>query len=170
MDPRAEFGSFLRDERQQRGVPLEHIVAATKIPLRSLEQLEQGSWQNLPAQVFVCGFVRAYGRELGIEADALQRFNDAARAGVVAPAAAAPPTHRASSAIQTQRRFGLALVVILLLIFVTITVSMLWSAGPRTSRRASLRTPVPAQMSRAGGWRCGAPLHRQPTMPNSAPC
>ena len=138
MDARAELGSFLQIQRQRRGVLLDDLAAATKIPSRSLERLEAGQWDALPAPVFVRGFVRACGRELGVEAEAMEHFERALLNCRRLPAGGPQPTREAPLEDQTPRRFGLALVVIIVLIIVSITVSMVWSAGPQASRRAAI--------------------------------
>ena len=65
-DEQRAFGSYLRAERELRQIPLEEVAAATKIPAHSLELLEQGAWDQLPAEIFVRGFVRSYARHLGL--------------------------------------------------------------------------------------------------------
>ena len=45
----------------------------TKIPERSLRQLEEGKFEELPADVFVRGFLRSYARVVGVNADDVVR-------------------------------------------------------------------------------------------------
>jgi len=131
MQERHAFGNYLRRERELRQIPLSEVAAATKIPLRALQSLEDGAWDDLPAEVFVRGFVRSYARHVGLPPeDACRRFS----------ATAAELRHRtavrevesvgeSATDVGGRRRFGLALFVIIILIIATITLSLLWRRG-----------------------------------------
>lgn len=60
-------GRFLREQRKRRGMNIEQLAAATKIPRRSLELLEDDRYDALPGPVFVKGFLRCSARALGID-------------------------------------------------------------------------------------------------------
>ena len=78
MNAQRDFGKYLRSERELRQVPLAEVAEATKIPQRTLEQLEAGEWEALPAEVFVRGFVRSYARHLGLpDGEATARYTQA---------------------------------------------------------------------------------------------
>src|SRR5688572_30479833 len=64
------FGQTLRDARLKAGRSIDDISRRTKIPAPTLERIERGATAELPADVFVCGFLRAFARELGIDAEA----------------------------------------------------------------------------------------------------
>jgi hypothetical protein len=49
------------------------IATVTRIPVRSLERLESGLFEELPADVFVRGFLRSYARCVGLDADEIIR-------------------------------------------------------------------------------------------------
>ena len=71
-----DFGHYLQLNRKSKGKSLEEVSAVTKIPVSRLKQLEEQDMTNLPASVFVKGFVRAYAAAVGADvADALQRFD-----------------------------------------------------------------------------------------------
>jgi cytoskeleton protein RodZ len=63
------LGSYLRALRLDRGLTLEEIARATRVPLRYLEALESDALDGLPAPVFARGFIRAYCQVLGADAD-----------------------------------------------------------------------------------------------------
>ncbi len=67
--PATSFGEELRRERVVREISLEEIFAATKISVRLLRALEDGDLAKLPAPTFTRGFIRAYSRHLGIDAE-----------------------------------------------------------------------------------------------------
>jgi cytoskeletal protein RodZ len=70
---RRHFGNRLREEREARAISLRQLADKTKIPERSLERLESGRWSELPADVFVRGFVKSYARCVGLDADDMLR-------------------------------------------------------------------------------------------------
>ena len=75
------IGTYLRRERELRGLSLEEVADTTRIPLRSLEQLEAGDYAELPGDTFVRGFLRAYARAVGLSSDeALARYGVEMRA------------------------------------------------------------------------------------------
>ncbi len=61
----ASVGAYLRDLRTRRGVSLEEIARLTRVAPRYLEALEADASENLPAPVFIRGFIRAYCQALG---------------------------------------------------------------------------------------------------------
>lgn len=65
----SSLGPRLRHERETRGVSLEVLSRATRIPVRLLEALEDERWDELPGGVFNRGFVRAISEYLGLDAD-----------------------------------------------------------------------------------------------------
>lgn len=60
-----DFGSHLRHQRELRGISLDEIGSITKIHLRYLKALESNSFDELPGEVFIKGFIRSYGRAIG---------------------------------------------------------------------------------------------------------
>ena len=74
MEPsRIDFGSRFKQEREARHLSLGDVARVTKIPERSLERLEGGRFDELPAEVFVRGFVRSYARAVGLDPDDMAR-------------------------------------------------------------------------------------------------
>src|SRR5262245_5005452 len=74
---RSDFGSRFKQEREARHLSLGDVARVTKIPERSLERLEGGRFDELPAEVFVRGFVRSYARAVGLgPADLARRYGE----------------------------------------------------------------------------------------------
>ncbi len=69
----AGFGSRLQRERRRRDITLAEVSEATKISLRYLRALEREEFARLPGGVFNRGYVRAYAKFLGADADDLVR-------------------------------------------------------------------------------------------------
>ena len=59
------FGSYLKHERELRGVSLEEISGVTNIPLRFLKALEENCFDELPGEVFIKGYIRSYANIIG---------------------------------------------------------------------------------------------------------
>jgi len=72
-EERAAFCARLREQREARSLSLDDIAAETRIPPRSLVSLEAGRFDELPADVFVRGFLRSYARCVGLDADDVVR-------------------------------------------------------------------------------------------------
>ncbi len=70
-DREQTLGEFLRTERQRRGLTIEQTASATKIGLKILRHLEADEYADLPALPFVRGFVRNYGKFLGLDGEKL---------------------------------------------------------------------------------------------------
>jgi flagellar biosynthesis protein FlhG len=94
IDPDAEVtGAYLRKVRQTRGIELSDISQRTKISERYLRAIEDERFSEMPAAVYVRGYVMEYARALRMDAHRvtesyLVRF----RKGTAAPAPAAPAT------------------------------------------------------------------------------
>ena len=65
------FGSYLKHERELRGVPLEEISGTTKIHIRFLKALEENSFDQLPGEVFIKGYIRSYANVIGSDGEEL---------------------------------------------------------------------------------------------------
>ena len=63
------FGSYLKHERELRGVPLEEISGTTKIHIRFLKALEENSFDQLPGEVFIKGYIRSYANIIGSDVE-----------------------------------------------------------------------------------------------------
>jgi cytoskeletal protein RodZ len=115
------------------------VATATKIPLRTLQRLEDGVWTDLPPQVFVRGFVRSYARHVGFPVDeACRRFDSViARLNEIQNYENTEPVGEAAAEVHGRRRFGLALFLIIILIIATITLSLIWGRGAAADYQAS---------------------------------
>jgi hypothetical protein len=66
---RQSFCDYLVSARKQRNMSIHEIAGVTRIPVRSLERLESGLFEELPADVFVRGFLRSYARCVGLDVE-----------------------------------------------------------------------------------------------------
>ncbi|MBW2128304.1 MAG: helix-turn-helix domain-containing protein [Deltaproteobacteria bacterium] len=65
------LGALLRDAREKKGLTIEQVAEITRVRRRNIEAIEREDWEALPPPVFVKGFLRAYARALGVEAEEL---------------------------------------------------------------------------------------------------
>lgn len=70
------LGEKLIKLRTQYRMSLFEISKATRIQVKYLEALESGDHRDLPAEVYVRGFLRSYARYLGLEDDAFIKLYD----------------------------------------------------------------------------------------------
>ena len=60
-------GEYLKREREIRQISIQDVAEGTKISLASLRLIEENRFDELPAEVFVRGFVRNYAKYIGID-------------------------------------------------------------------------------------------------------
>ena len=65
----AGCGIRLRHARQAQGLSLEDVASRLKMPLRTVQALENDDWDRAGAPVFVRGQLRSYAKLLGIRID-----------------------------------------------------------------------------------------------------
>jgi flagellar biosynthesis protein FlhG len=94
IDPDAEVtGELLRKIRQTRGIELGDISQRTKISERYLRAIEDERFSDMPAAVYVRGYVMEYARALRMDAHRVtESYLARYRKGTAAPAPAAPAT------------------------------------------------------------------------------
>ncbi|HUO11338.1 MAG TPA: helix-turn-helix domain-containing protein [Caulobacteraceae bacterium] len=60
----------MRQAREGLGLSLEEVGEITKVRVRHLQAIEIGALDQLPSRPFTIGYVRAYAKALGLDADA----------------------------------------------------------------------------------------------------
>jgi curved DNA-binding protein CbpA len=70
IEQTSEFtGEFLKRIREYKSVPLDRMSEMTKVSKSYLAAIEDENWQNLPAQVYIRGFVFQYAKCLKLNPD-----------------------------------------------------------------------------------------------------
>lgn len=64
-------GQVLKQAREEKFYSLEEIEKSTKIRKELLKALEEGHYQKLPPPTFVQGFIKNYGKFLGLDSEKL---------------------------------------------------------------------------------------------------
>jgi cytoskeletal protein RodZ len=83
-----DFGKYLSQQRELRGLSREEVSRETKIPPTLVAALEAGQVERLPERVFVLNYIRAYAQVIGLSPEeAVLRYEEVDRA-VPAPSPA----------------------------------------------------------------------------------
>ena len=62
-------GEYLKKTRERQGISLDEIAQVTKISIDLLEDIESDRYDSLSTQVITKGYLRAYAKELGLDAE-----------------------------------------------------------------------------------------------------
>lgn len=77
MSSLADFGRYLSQQRELRGLTRDDVARSTRISSSLIAALEDGEAQRLPERVFVQNYVRAFAAVVGLEPDdALNRLRE----------------------------------------------------------------------------------------------
>lgn len=74
----AQIGHELRQARESKGLTLVQVAREIRLDVRYLEALEAGALEHLPGAVFARGYLRSYGRYLGMDPEPLVAVYDRA--------------------------------------------------------------------------------------------
>lgn len=122
---------------------VEEVSRATRIPVASIERIEADHFDDLPGEVFVRGFLKAYARAVSLPVDeVLARYTASRRVAWVTPLPISGPARRSQG-----KRFGVAIAFVLLLILFTLALSIV--LRPRGH-------DIPPELSRAPASSAGA--------------
>ena len=82
MDDTTSLGTYLRAERERRGMALRTISENTKVSLPLLEGLESDDISRWPGGIFRRAFVRSYAESVGLDPDdVFKRFEQQHKLG-----------------------------------------------------------------------------------------
>jgi cytoskeletal protein RodZ len=95
-----DFGKFLIQQRELRGLSRDDVARQTRIPMRVIYSLEQGEVDQLPGRVFVMNYIRAYARVIGLSPDeAVLRYEEVDATVKMMPPPAALERNRQKQAL-----------------------------------------------------------------------
>lgn len=142
---RQSLGTYLRETRTGKGLPLEGVAHATRVAQRYLESLEADAVEELPAQVFTRGYIRAYCQILGVPPDeALARYGE-----LLVDSASAAPAPGSARTVRSRTRGSLLVSFVLLIVFglglVVLTIGFPSRKQPAPVATPALAPPTPAQ-------------------------
>lgn len=117
------IGSILKRKREQKQMGVAELSRVTRIPVASLEAIENDHFDDLPGEVFVRGFLKSYAQAVGlVPSDILARYSASRRIAYVTPLPVASPVQAVREG--QGRRFGVAIAFVLLLILFTLAMSI----------------------------------------------
>jgi cytoskeleton protein RodZ len=163
----SSLGPYLRGLREAKGMSLDDIARSTRVGRRHLEALESDTFTELPAPVFVKGFIRAYCEFLDSSSDeALGLYRETTGE----PAAPHGPL-RPLLAPRTRRAGPLAISIIL---FIALGASLFaLRLGLQSSRKDSVSAPAKEEARKAAtpapAASAAKPAADMPTAPSTAP-
>ena len=116
-----DFGSYLKSERELRGVTLEELHAKTRIPIHYLQALEKNLFDEMPEEVFIRGYIRSFAKVIGANEDEmLSAYIDITKT--------APSTETNNQSISNQNDSTFDLKFIFILIFtILFLLGAVWS-------------------------------------------
>jgi cytoskeletal protein RodZ len=133
------IGRYLKRTREARAMSVEEVSRATRIPVPSIEKIEADHFDDLPGEVFVRGFLKAYARAVSLSVDeVLAQYTASRRVAWVTPLPIASPERRS-----TGKRFGVAIAFVVLLILFTLALSMVMRPRGRDIPPELSRAPSP---------------------------
>ncbi len=75
--PKETIGEYLKRERELRQISLEEVSQGTKISINRLKAIEMDRLDELPAEIFVRGFIKSYAEFIGlVPEDVLLRYQE----------------------------------------------------------------------------------------------
>lgn len=135
----AEIGAYLGQARQLQELSLETVAAITKIPVRTLQAIEDGNLEQLPEPVYIQGFIRRYADAIG--ADGAEIANAFPTGAIIKPV---KPTWKHTFKAQLRPLHLYVLYMLLVVGAVSGLSYMLNRSANQTGRYANLTKPVPA--------------------------
>jgi cytoskeleton protein RodZ len=137
-------GVYLRELRTRRGVSLDEIARKTRVASRYLEALEADAFDDLPAPVFIRGFIRAYCQALGEPPhEALMVYDSRDGRVPTMPARPAPLPRAGTSEPRTRGAIVVSLVLLVVLGMALVTVALVIQPRDRAERSVAEVRPVP---------------------------
>lgn len=69
-DKRADerLGAYLTRAREARGLSVEELASATKLPAKNIEAIESGDWKSFPVAAYLRGYLNSICTKLSIDA------------------------------------------------------------------------------------------------------
>jgi len=135
------IGPLLKKSREEKRMSVAEVARVTRIPIATLDALEADRFDDLPGEVFVRGFLKSYAQAVGLPpSEVLAKYASTRSVAIVTPL---PATSPVTAVRQGNRRLGVAIAFVVLLILVTLALSIVLT--PRGHG-------VPAELSQASTW------------------
>jgi cytoskeleton protein RodZ len=152
--PEDTLGAILRSAREAQQLTLEEISGELRIALYHLDALEENRFEVLGPPVFAKGYLKQYGRRLGLDYGALlARYERQANAEEVLITPVRPIR------LRDERQVGLWIGALLALVLLAAAIAVWWWSGspPAMSVGAVVAPPPAAGVSELAEPEAGAP-------------
>jgi cytoskeletal protein RodZ len=139
------LGEYLKQERELRHISLEEVAEGTKIAIYRLRAMEDNRWEDLPAEIFVKGFIKSYAEFIGLEPeDVLLRYQELQAANVSEEERNDPTCKQllnyANKISLINRNLVSAAVVFLVIILLLLLLWFLWPSDKKQETGKNLGT------------------------------
>ena len=100
-----ELGALLKAKRTEKNIAIGEVAERLKFSAKQIESLESGDYKGLPEPIFVKGFIKTYGRFLGLDTDQVTSLlNEVFPSQVSAAPAATATENQTSLNFQDQKK------------------------------------------------------------------
>jgi cytoskeleton protein RodZ len=138
------IGQTLKQAREARDLTQQDVCDSLNLLVRVIDDMETENWGRLPSAAFTRGYLRAYARLLGIDADdILQKFDAIAVVAEVRPLLQAVPAPRFSIGTLIQKQPGTVLSAAVVLVICGVLV-VLWAVWPHGADSAATAATLSA--------------------------
>ena len=134
------FGSYLKHERELRGVPLEEISGATKIHIRFLQALEDNKFDELPGEVFIKGYIRSYANTIGSDVEEMLNIYEESVGNKINEKNTDLPS---ASTISAKNFLGIAFAALIVLALIFGTKILIFDKNNSTAKKDNLSSSLP---------------------------
>jgi len=113
---------MLKKSRESKRMSVAEVSRVTRIPVATLDAIEGDRFDDLPGEVFVRGFLKSYAQAVGLApSEILARYASTRSVALVTPL---PATSPVTAVRGGNRRLGVAIAFVVLLILVTLALSI----------------------------------------------
>lgn len=96
------LGDLLRETRESKNLTLNDIENGTNIRKLYIKCIEDGDYKRLPGEVFLKGFIKSYGKFLGLDsAELINMYESEKKGGIVKDDTTAPKSQPQTSKAKT---------------------------------------------------------------------
>jgi cytoskeleton protein RodZ len=145
-------GGHLRELRTRRGLSLDELSRTTRVASRYLQALENDAFGELPAPVFIRGFIRAYCQAVGESPEeALAYYDGRDGRAFQPPTRPLPPARTSGGDARARGTIVVSFVLLLVLGMALFTVALVIRPGDRPERSTiEVRPDVAPTSPRSG--------------------
>ena len=141
-------GARLRAARERMGLDIGAVAGSLHLDRHIVVALEEDRREALPAQAYVRGYVRAYARLVGVDADQLAAMADASAIDRPSRTAVLPPPPKPTFSDRAQRHLGWVFGGIVAAVLVA-TAAVLWTVAPSLDWSLPWQSSVEAEVEPA---------------------